>query len=635
MCGRGRVLAEPRLSPDGQWLAVVATDRGRGAVVVLPAAGGPEVVVTTDPPPPPTGSYGGGIFDWTPDSEALVYAAADHGLYLQRRAGGPPRPLVADGQASSPAVSPDGTQVAFVRDGRHVAVASLLDGGPWPFRLSESPDFALDPAWSPDGATVAWVEWDVPAMPWDASRIMVAPADAAAPARAVPVPHPEAVSVSQPRFSPDGSALAFLCDATGSLNLWRADADGGNAAPLVEEPFEHGEGSWGPGARTYAWSPDGRQLVFGRNEAGFGRLCVAGTGPGGAVTVQELDRGVYQGLCWAGGTVAGVRSGARTPDQVVVLAMAPAPPAVPRPEPAAAMAPTPPAAPPPEPAAADPPPARRTVARGPVAGFEAAGLVEPEPVSWESEAVPGVGSTVYGRLYRARAGADTPLLVWIHGGPTGQHRVTFDARLAYFCDRGFNVLHVDYRGSSGWGRAYAQALRGEWGRLDVADSAAGMRAATLNGWGHPDRMVPIGASSGGLTVLSLLARHPELCAAGVDLYGVTDLFDLDETTHRFEAHYLSSIVGPLPDAADRYRDRSPTTFASRIRSPLLVLQGSADVVVPQAQSDALVAAVRAAGGTVEYHVYDGEGHGWNRAETVEAELETTWAFLRRHVLRRR
>lgn len=611
MCGRGRVLAEPRLSPDGLWLAFVATERGRGALVVLPAAGGPEVVVTTDPPPPPTRSYGGGIWDWTPDSEALVYVGADNRLYLQRRNGGPPDLIVADGQVSAPAVSPDGTQVAYVRDGRHVAVASLLDGGPWPFRLSESPDFALDPTWSTDGARVAWVEWDVPAMPWDASRIMVAPADAAAPPRAVWVPHPDAASVAQPRFSPDGTTLAFLCDSTGWLNLWRADADGANAAPLVEEAYEHAEPSWGPGARTYAWSPDSSRLVFCRNEAGFGRLCLATTGAG-EVTVREVDRGVYQGLSWAAGTVAGLRSGARTPDQVVVLDLGP------EPLPTAAQSVS-----------------RRSVARGPVAGFEAADLVEPETVTWEAEPVAGLGSTVYGRLYRTRAGADTPLLVWIHGGPTGQHRVSFDARLAYFCDRGFNVLQVDYRGSTGWGRAYAQALRGQWGRLDVADTAAGMRAAAHNGWGHPDRMVAIGASSGGLTVLSLLAHHPELCAAGVDLYGVADLFDLDETMHRFEAHYLSSIVGPLPGAAERYRERSPITFASRIRSPLLVLQGSADAVVPQAQSDAMVAAVRAAGGTVEYHVYDGEGHGWNRAETVEAEMETTWAFLRRHVLRRR
>jgi dipeptidyl aminopeptidase/acylaminoacyl peptidase len=196
------------------------------------------------------------------------------------------------------------------------------------------------------------------------------------------------------------------------------------------------------------------------------------------------------------------------------------------------------------------------------------------------------------------------------------------------------VLQVDHRGSTGWGRAYAQALRGEWGRLDVEDAAAGMRAAAANGWGSENRMAPIGGSAGGFTVLSLLAVYPELCGAGVDLYGVTDLFDLDETTHRFEAHYLRSVVGPLPAAAERYRSRSPITLADRISAPLLVLQGSADKVVPKPQSDALVARLRARGTLVEYHVYDGEGHGWSRPDVVEDELERTWAFLHRHLVRR-
>jgi dipeptidyl aminopeptidase/acylaminoacyl peptidase len=599
MCGRGRVLAEPRLSPDGEWLAFVATAGGRASLVVVAADGGPEVVATSAPPPPPTASYGGGVFDWTPSGDAVVYVAADQCLYQQPVGGGPARLVVADGPVASPAVSPDGTQVAYVRDGRHVAVASLVEGGSWPARLSPGDnDFAFDPAWSPDGRHVAWQEWDIPAMPWDDSRIMVAPADGTGPPAAVAVPAPAAVA--QPRFAAaPGRGLAFLCDAGGWLNVWEATPEEG-ARPLVAEAAEHGGPSWGPGARTFAWSPDGRQVALCRNEAGFGRLVVVDLATGAA---RDLDRGVFTGLSWAGQRLAALRSGGRTPDQVVVL----------------------------DPTGG----ARRTVARGPVAGFEAAGLPEPEVVTWDGENVPGVGSTVHGRLYRATGDGTGILLVWIHGGPTGQNQVTFNARSAFYLDRGCNILQVDYRGSTGWGRPYAQALRGEWGRLDVADTAAGMRAAAGAGWGDPGRMVPIGSSAGGLTTLLLLATHPQLCAAGVDLYGVTDLFDLDETTHRFEAHYLRSIVGELPAAASRYQERSPISHAGAIAAPLLVLQGSADKVVSRGQSDALVAAVRSAGGTVEYHVYDGEGHGWNRPEVVEDELERTWGFLRRYVVRRR
>jgi len=607
MCARGRVVAEPRLSPDASVVAFAVTAGGSGCLVIVPAHGGAEVTVTSAPAPAAAAAYGGGVYDWSPTGEALVYVGADGSLQWQPWRGGPPRVVLDRGPAAAPVVSPDGTRVAAVIDGRQVVVVSLAPAGGWPVRISGSPDFCLDPVWSPDGRWLAWVEWDVPDMPWDASRIMLAPADGSAAPRPVEVPGPAAVS--QPRFSPAGDGVGFLCDAGGWLNLWIAELDGGPARPLLEEPFEHGGPSWGPGERSWAWSPSGERLAFCRNDRGFGELCLLDRSSG---RVDALDRGVYGGLSWVRARLAGVRSGARTPTQVVVL----------DPDRGASS--------------------RAALARGPLGGFEAAGLVEPEVVAWDSVPVPGLGTTVHGRLYRApgaaqglEPGEGPPLLVWAHGGPTGQNQVSWNARVAFFVARGWNVLQVDHRGSTGWGRAYAQALRGEWGRLDVEDTAAGVRAACARGWAHPRRVAIIGGSAGGLTVLLLLARHPGLVAAGTVLYGVTDLFDLDETTHRFEAHYLHSIVGPLPAAAERYRERSPITHVGQIAAPVLVLQGSADRVVPQAQADALVAGLERGGAVVEYHVYQGEGHGWSRPEVVEDELERTWAFLRRHVLRRR
>lgn len=609
MCARGRVVAEPRLAPDGSRIAFLANQAARGQLVVMPATGGAEVVVTADPPVTPAAAYGGGAFDWTPDGNGFVYASTDGGLYLVDAQGGPPRRLVEHGPVAAPAVAPDGTRVAYVVDAHDVGVASVAADGPWPQRVSTGADFCFDPVWSPDSTHIAWQEWDVPHMPWDESRIMLRAADGSG--EPVTVAGGAGVSVQQPRFSPDGSQLAFLSDADGWLNLWRADGDGTGARPLVKESAEHGDPSWGPGQRSFAWSPDGSHVAFCRNEQGFGRLCVLDVESG---DVRELSRGVHGGLSWAGGHIACVRSGAVTPTHVVSV---------------------------------DPDTGTRVgLARGPVAGFEAAGLVEPEPVSWPADD----GTEVHGRLYRPRPSAagsgDTasaagsgetrpPLLVWVHGGPTGQWPASFVPRIAYFVDRGWAVLVPDHRGSTGWGRAYAQCLQGQWGVLDVEDTAAGMRAAVERGWCDARRMVPIGGSAGGFTVLLLLARHPELCAAGVDLFGVADLFDLDETTHRFEAHYLRGIVGPLPEAADRYRDRSPVNLADRIEAPLLILQGRADKVVPPAQSQAIADRLRALGRTVELQLYDDEGHGWLRPETVEDELTRTEAFLRRHVLLRR
>ncbi|MDQ6838254.1 MAG: prolyl oligopeptidase family serine peptidase [Actinomycetota bacterium] len=653
MCSASRILGDPRLSPDGTAVAFVSGRQGVTALVTVPVDGGPEVVITTEPAPTGSAPDGRGVFDWTPDGAALVYVTASGALHHQPVTGGPGRSLTgADGGgAAGPVVSPDGTRVAYVSAGRHVAVAWLDAAGPWPVRVSASPDFCVDPTWSRDGLGVAWHEWDIPAMAWDASHIAVATAplacaaDQAAdpragqPSRRITLPLPDGVAVAQPRYSPDGSRLGFLCDANGWLNLWVADADGSDARPVIADDHEHGGPTWGGGQRSWAWAPDGRRVAVARNEGGFGRLILIDLATAEVVTVA---RGVFTGLSWRADRLVGVRSGAATPDQVVAYETGDLP------------APFDPSAPF-DPFSSDAPPRlllpRITVARGPVAGFEAAGLCEPRLVTWEAEERPRVGKAVHGRLTEARSipgdpgapetsgatgggrGAPPPLLVWVHGGPTGQSQVTFNARAAYFADRGWNLLHVDPRGSTGWGRAYAQALHQEWGRLDIDDIAAGIRAAFAAGWGDRDRTAIMGGSSGGLAVLGVLARHPELCAAGVDLYGVTDLIDLDDTTHRFEAHYQQSLIGLRPQADERYRERSPLHLADRITAPLLVLHGTADRSVLRGQSDALVESLRSRHAPVEYHLYEGEGHGWSRPETVRDELERIDAFLTRHVLR--
>lgn len=600
MCAAGRTIGEPRLAPDGQRLAFVTTTGGRGALVVVDLDDGHEQVVTTEPAPQGARAYGGGTFDWLADGSAVVYAATDGGLWLQPAAGGPPRELVPGegGRCAAPAVSPDGSRVAYAVDQRHVAVATVAPDGPWPVRISGSADFALDPAWSPDGARVTWHEWSVPAMPWDTSAIVVAAADGSSAPRVVA--GGEGRSVGQPRFSPDGAWLGHLDDRGGFANLWACRPDGSGARPLLEEGNEHAGPTWGHGQRSWAWSPDSSQVAVCRNvDGGFGDLVVVDVATGG---VRRLSRGAHGGVSWVGGRIAAVRSGARTPTQVVVH---------------------------------DGPDfsVRRTVARGPVAGFEAAALVEPEVVCWSGDD----GGDVHGRLYRpvhVDHGEPPPLIAWVHGGPTDQWGVTWNARIAFWVDAGWAVLVPDHRGSTGHGRAYTQAMAGRWGELDVADVAAGLRAAADHGWGDGRRLVVMGGSAGGFTVLNVLASHPHLCAAGVDLYGVADLFDLDETTHRYEAHYLHSVVGPLPEAADAYRDRSPVNRVESITAPLLVLQGSDDPVVPCSQSRAITERLRALGRTVELQVYEGEGHGWGRPETVVDELARTTSFLRRHVLRR-
>ncbi|MGH9245677.1 MAG: S9 family peptidase [Acidimicrobiales bacterium] len=606
MCAYGRVLSEPKLAPDGRRVAFVVTAFGVGAIVTVPTEGGPELVVTSDPPPSAAPSYGGGAFDWTPDGRGLVYSGADGAVWLAPATGGRPR-LVADehtnGPAGAPAVSPDGTRVAYVIDQHHVAVAPLDPDDGWPVRLSTGADFCFDPVWSADGTRVAWHEWDVPAMPWDASRIVLRDSLAAEKRVVVAgggdVVNGTGVATGQPRFAPDGSVLAFLCDQEGWLNLWVSTRDGHDPGPLLPEDTDHGFPSWGLGQRSYAWSPDGSRIAFTRNERGFIHLCVVDVDAG---EVAHVAHGYHGALSWAGDRLVALHADPTTPSRVVVYDV-------------------------------DRWATNRTLACGPVGGWGDIDVQGPEAVTWPGDD----GATVHGRLYRpvhsATAQHPPPLLVWIHGGPTSQWPAAFNARFAFFLERGWAILVPDHRGSTGFGRAYTQAMAGRWGDLDVADTAAGMLAAAARGWGDPHRMVPIGGSAGGFTVLNLLARRPELCAGGIDLFGVADLFDLDETTHRFEKHYLHTVVGPLPQAADRYRERSPINVADKIEAPLLILQGGADKVVPPAQSQVIADRLKERGRPVELHIYEGEGHGWNRPDTVVDELNRIEDFLRRHVLR--
>lgn len=602
MLAAGRDLSDPRLSPDGERVAFVSSAGGRNAIVLVPAGGGPERRLTSEPEPSSGRLTSGAVLDWLPDGSALVYAARDGNLWVQPVTGGPAGRITDQPKgagANAPAVSPDGTCVAYVVDDRHVAVASLESHGPWPVRISAADaEFSFDPSWSADAQFVAWHAWRPPHMAWDESSWVVAGADGSGP---VAEYGGDGLAVSQPRFSPVGSDLAFVADRTGFANVWLFGPDRDVERPLVDEPFEHAGPSWGQGQRSVAWSPDGTALAFTRNEGGFGRLCVVDVA---TRTVREVAKAVHGGLSWRGARLAALRSGGTTPTQLVTYDAG---------------------------THGEGTWARTVLAIGPVAGYEPH-LVEPTPVTWPGDD----GADVHGRLYRPTAADGAvpgPLLVWVHGGPTDQTAVSFNARLAFWLSRGWSVLFPDHRGSTGWGRAYTQALTGRWGELDSADVAAAVRVAVDRGWGRADSVVAMGGSAGGLTVLNLLAHHDVPLAAGVVLYPVTDLRALDEATHRFEAHYTGILVGPWPAAAATYRARSPLFHADGITAPLLVLHGDADPVVAVGQSEALVAALRARGRDVTFHVYPGEGHGWGNPSVTADELARTEAFLARHVPR--
>jgi dipeptidyl aminopeptidase/acylaminoacyl peptidase len=216
----------------------------------------------------------------------------------------------------------------------------------------------------------------------------------------------------------------------------------------------------------------------------------------------------------------------------------------------------------------------------------------------------------------------------LHGGPTAAAGPVFKVGVQFWTTRGFAVVDVNYGGSSGFGRAYRERLHGQWGVVDLQDAIAAVDHLVASGRVDGRRVVIRGGSAGGFTVLSALAFSTRF-AAGINYFGVADLESLARDTHKFESRYLDRLVAPLPQGLDIYRARSPLHHMARSRGALITFQGSDDRAVPPQQSREIVAAARAAGGVVAYLEFEGEGHGFRRAENIVRALQAELVFLGR------
>ena len=515
------------------------------------------------------------------------------------------------GESSSPAVSPDGRWVAYVHSYEDEDVIAIADatGELWPRQLARGRDFYMQPAWSPAGDRLAWVEWDHPNMPWDGSELRVA--ELAFPEGALPaVASSEVVAggpqeaILQPAFSPDGTALYYVSDATGWGHLHRHDLATAEGRALTSGDCEYGSPAWGQGVGMFAVLPSGR-VVATRQRQGFARLVLID----GEREPRDLDLPAEYAsfenpvASPVDERLAVIASGPTTSPRLLVLDLEADPPGVV------------------EMRLSDPD------------RFPAASLALPRAVSWTNAA----GSEVHGLYYppaseRFFDEGPPPLVVFVHGGPTDHVDAGWRPQVQFLASRGYAVLAVNYRGSSGAGREAMLALRGEWGVADVEDCRSGAEAMAARGLADGDRLAILGGSAGGYTVLRSLQVHPGFYRAGVCYYGISNLFTLASDTHKFEARYLDSLVGPLPEATDRYRERSPIFHAGDIVDPIALFQGVEDRVVPRDQSDTLAASLRSRGVPHEYHVYEGEGHGWRKRETIEAFYSSVDRFLRGSLL---
>ena len=462
--------------------------------------------------------------------------------------------------------------------------------------LASGHDFYSFPRPSPDGNRIAWTTWDHPQMPWDGTELHVG-------RLASEGVHDERVVLGGPDesvFHPEwhDDALYAVSDWTDWWNIYRVPTDGSDPEPVVQEAAEYGVPQWVFGLSTYAFVDDRIATIrTADGEQRVGWIDPAAEEPtfesaGLPYTVHD-----YAHLVTDGETLACHAGGPATPRRVIRF----------RP-------------------GAEP----TTLRRSAEFDFDEAYFAEPTHFAFPTGDRGRDRAYAYyypptNPEYEAPAGDHPPAVVTVHGGPTSRTNPLADPGTAFFTSRGFAVIDVNYRGSTGYGRPYRDALDGEWGIRDTADCVN--VAHYLGEWGvvDPDRLAIRGGSAGGYAVLSALA-FADTFDAGSSYYGVADLRALAEHTHKFESRYLDGLVGPLPEAADTYEARSPAVHADRVSAPTLLLQGGEDRVVPPEQADRMVEELVAQETPYDYVLFPDERHGFESAEASRLALETELGF---------
>ena len=525
---------------------------------------------------------------------------ADQRLYALRPGGGA-EPLTPEGYRYADAAALPGGGLVVVRedhtdaaDVKNAVVRLTGAAGDAGQVLFESSDFVAYPRPSPDGGRLAFVAWEHPNMPWDTTSLYVAELEGEGLGGLQRIAGGNEESVIDPKWAQDGS-LWFISDRTGFWNLYRWDGE--TTRPVLPRQAEFAGPLWVFGQSNYALMEGGRVLAACSHDGQDELVLIEADGATRIIPAPFVACGGLHPL---------------DDRRVAMLA-----------------------------AYSDQGPAVvtvdvdsgevRTVRRPSPAKVDPAFVSTAQAISFPS----ANGRTAHALYYpptsgsfELPAGQPPPLIVQAHGGPTSQASAGFSLSNQFWTSRGFGLVDVDYGGSSGYGRAYRQALNGQWGVVDVEDVIAAAEHLVKTGLADPKRIAIHGGSAGGFTVLAALAGS-EVFSAGGDFYGVSDLEALARDTHKFESRYLDTLIGPYPAAKALYEARSPINHLDRFRTPLIILQGAEDPVVPPNQARMILQALRERRTPVAYLEFAGEAHGFRKSETIIAAKQAELYFYGR------
>jgi dipeptidyl aminopeptidase/acylaminoacyl peptidase len=601
-------LAEPRLAGDNvYWLEMRPEEQGRYVVVRRSVDG----AIAEDLIPAPFNArtrvheYGGASY--VVDKERVLFSNfADQRIHAVSCTGpAEPLPITAEGphRYADAVIDVGRGRLVCVREDHsdpgsepvNTLVGVDLEGPPGHGQvLVAGADFYAAPRLSPDGRRLAWLCWNHPDMPWDGTELWVADLDPSGVPRApLRIAGGREESVLQPVWAADD--LYFLSDRSGWWNLYRWR--GGAVEAVVQRAAEMGEPPWLFGFSNYAFSADGEIVLSYRED---GRSCLA---------LLRTDTGVLEPietpytevsfLRAARGRVCFLGSSPTEFASVVTLDLATR--------------------------------KLQVIRRSSEVKLDPGYVSVAEPIEFPT----ANGLTAFGFFYAPKNrdyvgpdGEHPPLIVMSHGGPTSAAEASLSLGVQYWSSRGFAVLDVNYGGSSGFGRAYRQRLDGQWGVVDVDDCVNGAGYLAERGWVNKDRLAIRGASAGGFTTLAALIFR-DAFKAGASHFGVSDLEALAQHTHKFESRYLERLIGPYPERADLYRARSPIHAVERLSCPVIFFQGLEDRVVPPAQAEKMVDALRNKNLPVAYLAFPGEQHGFRQADTIKRVLDAELYFYSR------
>ncbi len=466
-------------------------------------------------------------------------------------------------------------------------------------------DFYSSPRLSPDGQKLAWLEWNHPNMPWDGSELWLADVlEDGLLVNKTLVAGGESESIFQPEWSP-GSELYFVSDRSNWWNLYRWRT--GKLEAVCSKEAEFGLPQWVFGMSTYGFT-SAEQIVCAYIEKGFSRLALI-----------DVESGQIETIAAPFTQIEGIRCGA---GKAVFFAGSPN-------EPSAIVS-------------FDPQTLQfETLRRSSELAIDAGYVSRPQAIEYPTEknlteknltednlTAHGFFYPPHNKDYAGPVNELPPLLVMIHGGPTSAASPTLKLGIQYWTSRGIAVLDVNYGGSTGYGRAYRERLKGNWGVVDVDDCVNGTRFLAERGMVDGNRLTITGGSAGGYTVLCALVFR-DVFKAGASHYGVSDLAALEIDTHKFESRYTHSLVAPYPERADLYRERSPIHHTDKLNAPVIFFQGLEDKVVPPNQSEMMVEALRRKKLPVAYVTFEGEQHGFRQAANIKRALDGELYFYSR------